>query len=320
VPAQPRPSPERASAARDTMEALAASPDVFATFFEQAQIGLALADLAGRFVRVNPTYAELLGRAPEDLIGVAFTDLLHADDAIAHDLQRLLSGHQASLQGEQRFVRGDGRTGWVLHGVTVVPGADGRPAWFAVSAQDITERRRAEQELRDLAAALSERAVRDPLTGLANRTLLEERLRNCLARDARTGGGTGVLFLDLDGFKEINDAHGHDAGDAVLQGVARRLTAAVRPSDTVARLGGDEFVVVVEASSPSEIAPVAERLERAVRRPLRVPGARRADDLRVGVSVGSAWAGRGDSDVASLLREADTAMYQAKPAARRRTS
>ena len=115
-----------------------------------------------------------------------------------------------------------------------------------MSAHDITERHRAEQDLRERTRELAEQAVHDPLTGLANRTLFEERLRAVLSRDARTGDATGVLFLDLDGFKSVNDEHGHQVGDAVLRVVAARLIAAVRPADTVARLGGDEFVVLVE--------------------------------------------------------------------------
>jgi len=289
------------------MEQLTASPDVFATFFEQARIGLALADLSGRYVRVNETYAQLVGHPPEDLVGVSFTAVLHPDDRSVDDApEELLDGASDPLQTEQRYLHADGRVRWVLHGVTVVPDDEGRPAWFAVSAQDITERRRAEQDLRDLAAVLSERAVRDPLTGLANRGLLEERLRAALSRDARTGGGTGVLFLDLDGFKAVNDRYGHDAGDAVLRGVAGRLAAAVRPSDTVARLGGDEFVVLVEAAEVGDLAPVERRLRAAVTAPVEVRG---SGPVSVGVSVGTAWSGGGEDDPRTLLRRADEAMY-----------
>jgi diguanylate cyclase (GGDEF)-like protein/PAS domain S-box-containing protein len=299
------------------MEVLAASPDVFAVFFEQASIGLALADLSGRYVRVNPTYARLVGRSPEDLVGVPFASVLHPEDRpgseVVEQLEhaRLLAGEQEALQSEQRYVHPDGSTRWVLHGATVVPGPDGRPSWVAVSAQDITERRRAEQELRDLAAVLSEQAVRDPLTGLANRALLEERLRASLSRDARTGGGTGLLFLDLDGFKAVNDTHGHEAGDAVLRAVGARLVAEVRPSDTVARLGGDEFVVLVEAAAPQDLRPVVERLQAALAGPLVVG---RSRPVVVGASIGTAWVSSGDVDPATLLHRADQDMYRHKRA------
>jgi diguanylate cyclase (GGDEF)-like protein len=194
--------------------------------------------------------------------------------------------------------------------VTVVPGPDANPAWFAVSAQDITERRRAEEELRSLTATLTERAIRDQLTGLANRTLLEERLRAALSRDGRTGGSTAVLFLDLDGFKAVNDRYGHAAGDRVLQTVAKRLAAAVRPSDTVARVGGDEFVVLVEGATDEGVARLAERLRDAVGEPLPTL------DLKVGVSVGVAVSTAGETEPMKLLQAADKAMYAIKGAGR----
>jgi diguanylate cyclase (GGDEF)-like protein/PAS domain S-box-containing protein len=291
------------------MEALASDRDVFATFFDSAAIGLALADLSGHYVRVNPVYAALLGREPEDLIGIAFVSVVHPDDRPDDDSAgALLEGARTRIEHEQRYLHADGRMRWVLHGVTVVPGDDGRPAWFAVSAQDITERRRAEQDLRELAAALSEQAVRDPLTGLANRTLLLERLRAALSRDARSRGGTGLLFLDLDGFKAVNDRHGHGVGDAVLRALARRLTATVRPSDTVARLGGDEFVVLVEAAADSDLEPVVQRFAAAFEEPLH-PG---LAGTPVGVSIGTAWVQGGDSTPDELLRRADAAMYRNK--------
>jgi diguanylate cyclase (GGDEF)-like protein/PAS domain S-box-containing protein len=292
------------------MEALADSPDVFEEFFVSARIGLALADLNGSYVRVNRTYAELLGRAPEDLVGVGLADVL--EDAVALDLGELAAGRRDGVQSEQSYVHADGTTAWVLHGIAAVAGPDGEPAWFAVSAQDITERRRAEEELRAATEALTEKAVRDPLTGLANRTLFEERLRGALSRDARTGGSTGVLFLDLDGFKDVNDHHGHAVGDAVLRAVAERLTAGVRPADTVARIGGDEFVVLVEGATPSGMSALVARLTEAVQAPLSVRG----ETLDVGVSVGMALADEGSADPASLVAEADKRMYDAKRSTR----
>jgi diguanylate cyclase (GGDEF)-like protein/PAS domain S-box-containing protein len=314
VPA-PAPSPDRAEAARATMTALAGSTDVFETFFDSAQIGLGLADLSTRYVRVNATYAELVGRAPEDLIGVPFSTLLHPEERSEDDsrISLLLHGTEHALQSEQRYLAADGRIRWVLHGVTVVQGSGGRPAWFAVSAQDITERRRAEQDLRDLTDQLAERAVRDPLTGLANRSLLEERLRGVLARDARTGDSTGVLFLDLDGFKAVNDQHGHLLGDAVLRTVAGRLRSAVRPSDTVARLGGDEFVVVVEGATEDALALLAGRLRDAIEAPIAVGDL----DLNVGVSVGQAISTGGVTDPSALIGRADRGMYADKRGSQR---
>jgi diguanylate cyclase (GGDEF)-like protein/PAS domain S-box-containing protein len=279
---------------------------VFEEFFVSARIGLALADLNGSYVRVNRTYAELLGRQPEDLVGVRLDEVL--GDALSLDLAELADGLREAEPNEQPYTHDDGTTTWVLHGVAAVAGPDGVPAWFAVSAQDITERRRAEEELRAATAALTEQAVRDPLTGVANRKLFDERLRAALSRDARTGGSTGVLFLDLDGFKDVNDRHGHAVGDAVLRAVADRLTAGVRPADTVARLGGDEFVVLVEGATSEGMAALVARLSEAVQAPLTIRGS----TLDVGVSVGLALATEGVADPASLVAEADKRMYDVK--------
>ena len=311
-PPVPEPTPgEQADAARTTMDALAHGIDVFETSFEAARIGLALADLSGRYVRVNATYARLVGRAPEDLVGVALVDVL-AEAVLTEGpgIEGLLAGLADSTEAEASHLDPGGAPTWLLHGVATVRDAAGRPAWLALSAQDITERRRAELELRELTDVLAERAVRDPLTGLANRALLEERLRASLSRDARTNGSTAVLFLDLDGFKDVNDQHGHAVGDAVLREVADRLVKAVRPSDTVARLGGDEFVVLVESSTPEAVAALLPRVQSAVAAAARLRG--RA--LQLGVSVGVATSHRGEADPAGLIHAADQRMYAAKRA------
>lgn len=308
-----RASKNRAVLSRRTMAALTASPDVFETFFDRAEIGLAIADLSGCYVRTNATYAALLGQRAEDLIGAETATYLQPANGSDDSLQNLLSGATTAVSSEQQHVAADGRVRWLLHGVTVVLGSDRQPAWLAVSAQDITERRQAEHDLRALSEVLAEQAVRDPLTGLANRVLLEERMRAALARDARSGSTTGVLFLDLDGFKAVNDEHGHAAGDDVLVEVAGRLAEAVRPSDTVARLGGDEFVVLVEGVSLGELPLLADRLRTAVARPLHIEGERgQTLDLHVGVSIGEATSVAGADDPAGLVSRADSRMYAAK--------
>ena len=295
------------------MAALTSPLDVFETFFEQVGVGLALADLTTRFVRINDAYAELLGQRPEYLVGESFRDLVRPGDKEVLDekLDDLVAGRLLSLPAEERYVRETGDEVYLLHSVKVARDADGAALWFVLSAHDITARHRAQRDLQELTAALTERAVRDPLTGLANRTLLEERLRGALARDARTGSRTGVLFLDLDGFKAFNDQHGHGVGDDVLRQVAQRLLRTVRPSDTVARLGGDEFVVLVEAVTDEGLSPLAERLEQALGAPLDV-GPHGRVRVSVGVSVGSATSSGGDADAAGLLSRADAGMYAVK--------
>jgi diguanylate cyclase (GGDEF)-like protein/PAS domain S-box-containing protein len=148
-------------------------------------------------------------------------------------------------------------------------------------------------------------AVHDPLTGLANRTLLRDRLEQALARSRRKGGASGLLFVDLDNFKQVNDAYGHAAGDAVLVELGKRLQSAVRPSDTVARLGGDEFVVVCEELDEQTAVALGQRLHDALVQPLVIDGV----EHRLSASIGIAL---GQNDPDGLLGNADAAVYRAK--------
>jgi diguanylate cyclase (GGDEF)-like protein len=155
-------------------------------------------------------------------------------------------------------------------------------------------------------------ALHDPLTGLANRTLLRDRLEQALARSTRERGATAVLFVDLDNFKQVNDAHGHAAGDAVLVEIAQRLRATVRPGDTIARQGGDEFVAVCEGVDEETAVAVGERLREAIELPFTAAGAEHELSASVGIA-------RGDTDPDALLAQADMAAYRAKGAGGGRT-
>jgi diguanylate cyclase (GGDEF)-like protein len=154
-------------------------------------------------------------------------------------------------------------------------------------------------------------AVHDPLTGLANRTLLRDRLEHALARSGRERGATAVLFIDLDNFKQVNDTYGHAAGDAVLVETARRLQTAVRPGDTIARLGGDEFVAVCEDIDEEAALTVGRRLQDAIRPPLIADGVEHRLTASIGIAIG-------DRDPDGLIGEADAAAYRAKAAGRAR--
>jgi diguanylate cyclase (GGDEF)-like protein len=170
------------------------------------------------------------------------------------------------------------------------------------------------RDLDEANAQLARLALHDPLTGLANRALLLQHLEHALAVQSRRGGSVAVLFADLDRFKVVNDSLGHLAGDAVLQVVAARLTAAVRPSDVVARLGGDEFAVVIDTvSDADEVAAIAERVRRACSEPLSVQGREVFATASVGVAFATDGAARAPRERAvELLQHADVAMYEAK--------
>jgi diguanylate cyclase (GGDEF)-like protein len=148
-------------------------------------------------------------------------------------------------------------------------------------------------------------AVHDPLTGLANRTLLRDRLEQALARSQRKGGASGLLFVDLDNFKQVNDEYGHAMGDAVLVELGKRLQTAVRPTDTVARLGGDEFVVVCEELDEETAVALGRRLHDALEQPLVIDGVEHTLSASIGIALGQA-------DPDGLLGNADAAVYRAK--------
>jgi diguanylate cyclase (GGDEF)-like protein/PAS domain S-box-containing protein len=150
-------------------------------------------------------------------------------------------------------------------------------------------------------------ALHDPLTGLANRTLLYDRLHHALAQSEREHGQTGVLFVDLDNFKQINDEHGHRVGDELLAALGDRLRAVVRPADTVARIGGDEFVVIYEHADEAGALALADRLETAISEPLTLGGVERRLSASIGIAIG-----HGEAD--ELIRAADAAVYRAKAA------
>ena len=232
-------------------------------------------------------------------------------------LIRAMSGEQLrdieiileSRNGDQRKVSVNGQA---------LVDEEGSMLGAVVAMHDVTEQKLNEERL-------AEMALHDPLTGLANRTLLAERLQEAIDALARrlaavypgeSGGqpGVAVFLLDLDEFKEINDVLGHDVGDDMLVAVARRLLAIVRPTDTVARLGGDEFVVVCDVESgEEEMLRIAERISTALARPYRIDGR----TLSVLASVGGVFADNPDTDPSRLLSRADDAMYGVKWSRRR---
>jgi diguanylate cyclase (GGDEF)-like protein/PAS domain S-box-containing protein len=258
-------------------------------------------------VYCNRAWALAIGGEPDDFLGRPLHTLLSLPER--EGLVRQLS----RLGPETPFLKDNmtrtGTDGWTEWSDRYLPGPDG-PHVLAVG-RDVTERRDAELRLEASEERYRGLALRDELTGLANRRLLDELLTAALARMSRSGDCLVVSYLDLDGFKAINDEYGHAAGDAVLEEVGRRLRATVREADIVARIGGDEFGVVQECP-PDQTDLLAARLGHLMSDAIMLDGA----TIVCGVSIGSMIAAPED-DAASLIAAADAAMYIVK---RRRRS
>jgi diguanylate cyclase (GGDEF)-like protein/PAS domain S-box-containing protein len=277
----------------------------FDVAFDRSPIGMALFNTDGEYVRVNAALSALLGRPPEDLLGRRDQELTHPDDRQA-DLDaawEILEGRTDTHQTEKRFLRPDGSVVWALANLTFLRDEAGRPLSWVGQFQDVTERRRQEAELQHL-------ADHDPLTGLLNRRAFERALEQHLARVRRYGVQGALLMIDLDGFKAVNDQHGHETGDAMLAGVAERLRARLRASDVVARLGGDEFAALLPAADRAEAEHVARIAVEVVRDLSPAAGP------PVTASVGAAVIAEPDLSSHVVQREADRAMYAAKRAGR----
>jgi len=275
----------------------------FRSAFEYAAIGTALLDLEGRWIRVNPSLARLLGYRPDELTGRSFAELTHPDDRdeSLEALNALIAGELSAYQIEQRYLHADGHPVWVSVSVSLVRDATGEPVHLIAQMQDISERKAVEDEL-------TARALQDPLTGLPNRILFLDRAQVALARMQRPHSPLAVFFVDLDRFKRVNDTFGHAAGDRVLEEVGALLKSLLRPSDTVSRFGGDEFTVLCEGTDEKGATLVAGRIVEALARPFTLG----EHKVLLSASIGIAVTRDPDDDPEKLLRDADVAMYRAK--------
>ena len=292
---------------RAAQRALAESEERFRLAFDDSLIGTALLAPDSvppfRHLQVNPAMCRLVGRSPRELLQLRLADVLDGDDAADTErgLSALVSEQLPSYQVERRFREAGGGTLWGLLGATVIRDGSGAPRYVLSQVEDITARKRGE-------AQLLHRALHDDLTGLPNRALLLEHLGSALARARRFGSMLAVLFLDLDGFKSINDRFGHGAGDEFLTEVAARISSSVRASDVAARVSGDEFVVVCESlNAPSDAVVVADQIQRALTMQLSLCGSSVTASASIGIAVS-----RDGSTAEELLRDADAAMYSAK--------
>ena len=260
--------------------------------------GLVLIDARGRIEYVNPAAENILGQPSDELVGrVADSVLRMAVDAVQ---PRLSGGASADAEGDTREMvvdRGDDEDSHVL-----VSSKSRDGGGFILSLTDLTLRKRFESRLHRLAHY-------DALTGLANRSLLDDRIQTALVDIDRGQSSIGLLFLDIDGFKPINDTAGHAVGDLMLIEIAHRILESIRAQDTAARIGGDEFVVLLDGIDDAELAlKVADRIAQRVREPVVVEGLAHS----VGVSIGIVISRSPDADPEELIRAADSAMYEAK--------
>ncbi len=259
---------------------------------------------------VSPAFDKIWGRKREDLHHDPFSFLESVHPLDREAVRSLMEQPPLeSLQLEYRIVKPDGSISWVRDRRFPVLNVHGNPYRLAGVATDITAQKNAEQQLLVLNQKLQQQATHDMLTGLPNRRLLIDRLEQALAQGRRNGGHLAMLFIDLDGFKEINDRLGHKAGDEVLEIIGRRLKNLLRSADTAARLGGDEFGLVLSKISGRQDAElVAKKVLETISAPLVV----RDESCYIGASIGiSVYPEHGNS-ADELISRADAAMYKVK--------
>ncbi|MFF5052453.1 putative bifunctional diguanylate cyclase/phosphodiesterase [Micromonospora sp. NPDC000663] len=294
--------------ARDEVEqALRDSEARFRAVFTGAAIGIGIAGVDGQIIDVNQAFADMLGYSIEELCRANVAELFHADDAAGMwDLyQEMVEGKQDSARLEKRYYRKDGSIVWTDLAVSLIRYDDGRPRFTVAMIEDITERYELQQRLRF-------QALHDPLTGLPNRTLFFETLGRVFD-SAAPQRRVGVCFLDLDGFKAINDSLGHDLGDRLLVVIGRRLAECVAEhGHLVARMGGDEFVILVDGGQ--DAVAVAQTALAAVAAPVHVGD----KQLAVSASVGVVECPAEETTASELMKAADTTLYWAKAAGRGR--
>jgi len=276
-----------------------------ASVFENTLEGVLVTDMDGVILSVNPAFTEITGYSAAEAIGskVSLLRSRRHDAKFYAQLWQTLRT-EGRWRGEiwNRRKNGEAYLQWST--INLVAAQRGQAACFVNVFTDITDFLRKDERIAHL-------AYHDPLTDLPNRNLLQDRLAHALNVAARQGGRLGVLFIDLDGFKAVNDHFGHHAGDQLLQEIAGRLSVGVRSSDTVARIGGDEFVVLMESiESAEECAVLAEKFPVV----LAWERTEEALSIRVSASVGIAIYPEDGTDAATLLRHADAALYAAKAA------
>lgn len=291
-------------------QALRLAEERFRRTFDFGPIGKALVGIDGSLLRVNRKLCEFLGYTQSELLARTFQQITHLDDQDADTtlLRELLAGDRNGYEVEKRYVRRNGDEVWALLSVALVRDEAGTPLHVVAQLQDISQRKRFEDDLAHM-------ADHDVLTGLRNRRRFEIDLTSELARIARSGAEASLAMLDLDHFKEINDSLGHRAGDELLRHVATLLADRLRRTDVLARLGGDEFAILLPDTALDQAEMVVNELvERVATTPLQVGYEK--DEVRITVSAGVTPISDAHVSADEAMVAADLAMYEAKHAGR----
>ena len=276
----------------------------FAATFEQAAVGIAHVAVDGRFLLVNDRFCEITGYSRLQMRGLTFQGITHPDDLDADlDMVRALLARKVPRYSlEKRYLAENGETVWINVTVSLVRDDRDQPNFFVAVIEDISARKRAEQA-----------ALHDPLTGLLNRRGISEKLERELNRSAYGSRPLAVAFLDLDGFKSVNDRLGHLEGDRCLAAVGRALETASRPGDLIGRIGGDEFLILLPELQCEDAEKVALRLREGVL------ASAAAHDWHITASVGLLCLPSGtESNAEAVISECDALMYRAKQLGRNR--
>lgn len=272
----------------------------FEATFHAAPVGIAHVMPDGHFLRVNQQFAAITGRTRAELLANGFQEITHPDDLVSDlvHVNRLLSGMADRYRMEKRYLRPDGSTIWVNLTVSLIRDAHGAPDFFVSVIEDLSDIKRAEAD-----------AKLDPLTGLLNRRGMEERLGREIARAAEAARPLTLVYLDLDGFKRVNDRLGHAHGDQCLAALARQLEAIVRPEDKLARIGGDEFLALLPDLDAAQAQAAVARMEASLGTVEVQPGWHLSGSFGAITSTPCA-----DTLPAVLIAQADDAMFRRKRA------
>jgi len=279
----------------------------FHMIFEHTALPMARHSINGEFIEVNDAWCDMYGYEREEVLSQHLTwqQITYPDDVELglKQLSKMFARDIEHFKLDKRYIHKEGHVLWGAEQVSLVRDEKGEPEYIISAIQDISEHKQAEQQI-------SFMAYHDKLTGLPNRALFFDRLSQTISQARRGHKHVALMYLDLDGFKPINDIHGHEAGDVVLKMAAQRLLACVRTMDTVARLGGDEFAVIVcQLDSPTEIERIAEQILQAFAQAMTLPS---GSECTVGASIGISIYPDNGGEMDSLLAAADEAMYDSK--------